>query len=252
MESYYSVIYIKTNPLLEEQVAVAILFSGGDGPWLHLSQNRLKLIESVLHRNTFLSLRRNLVAFKEKVDHYRESKPDLLLFDPHYSKEQLNEMVAKHKGTILFTEPTVINDWMDEQLKNKLVATVFGEKIKTKAKRKPPFSLIWKAYINGKKFNHYLKDTPLSDLNTASLSSIAIHLLDEQKKHIIQGLSFDLKKETVQMKLRELAIISNDCMDYKLDLVYPTPKTTQGKTYLEESKKQLQNVNFIPFTEFKK
>lgn len=252
MESYYAVIYFKTNPMLEEHVAVAVLFGGGDGPWLHLSQNRLKLIESVLHRNTFLALRRNLFAFKEKVDNYRETKPDLLLFDPHYSKEQLSEMANQHKGTLFFTEPTVVNDWMDEQLKNKLVQTIFGEKNKIQKKRKPPFSLIWKAYIKGKKFNNYVKDVPLNSLNTSSLSSISIHLLDEQKKHIIQGVSFDLKKETVQMKLRELAIISNDCQTYNIDLVFPNPKSAQGKTHLEVSKKQLQNVNFIPFTEFKK
>lgn len=251
MESFYSVMYYKSNPMLDEQLAIGLFLGGGEGPWLHISDKRMKLLEDVLHRNTFLSIRRNIRAFKEKVDHYRVTKPELLLFDPHYSKEQLNELKAHSKGVIAYSEPTVINDWLNEQLKDDFVTTILGEKVKPITKKQPPFSLTWKSFCSAKRFSSFERNWNLNTLNEASLASIQLHLVDPTKKELIQGLSFDLKKETVLLRLRELTIISNDVYDYSLKLIHPKPKSKLGKQLLEEAKELFPQVDFILFSTFK-
>jgi hypothetical protein len=252
MESFYSILYYKTNPMLDEHVAIAIFLGGGEGPWLHISSKRMKLLENLLHRNTFLTIRRNIKALKEKVDNYRETKPDLLLFDPHYSKEQLQELAHQLKGALIYAEPTVVNDWMDERLKNEMVKTVLGEAVMPKVKRSAPFSLLWKTFCNSKRFVEYKKNFPLNLLNAESLASIELHLLEEINKTIIQGISFDVKKETVRLKLRELTIIQNDSKGYTINVVYPKPKTKQGLSLLDSALKNMEGFNFIDFTAFKK
>ena len=251
MESFYSVMYYKSNPMLDEQLAIGLFLGGGEGPWLHISDKRMKLLEDILHRNTFLSVRRNIRAFKEKVDHYRTTKPELLLFDPHYSKEQLNELKAHSKGAIAYSEPTVINEWLNEQLKDDLVASILGEKVKATTKKQPPFSLTWKSFCSGKRFASFERNYNLNLLNATSLTSIQLHLVDPIEKTLIQGLSFDLKKETVSLRLRELAIISNDVIDYTIKLVYPKPKSKQGQQLLDEAKERFPQVDFILFPRFK-
>lgn len=252
MESFYSVIYYKPNTLLDEYIAVGLFLGGGEGPWLHLSAKRLKLVESVVHRNTYLSLRRNLNALKDKVDHYRASKPDLLLFDPHYSKEQLEELAQQTKGSVFYSMPTVINDWLDESSKKDLIASLLGERVKPKVKRKRPFSLLWKAYCRSKRFNDFERNISLREVNKSSLDSITIHLVNTKAKQLIQGISFDLKKESVQLRIRELGIIVNDAKGYQVTVVHPAPKSNQAKELYEMTKELFPSVSFDVFTKFKK
>lgn len=127
MNSYYSIIYAKINSLTDEKLAVAILFGGGEGPFFYLSQKRLSLMQKLVDKDVYMGLKRNLKQFEKQVNEYRLSNVDLLLFDPVYSEEELNRISKLSEGMLLFSEPTTLNDWLDEELFKKLTEVFLNE-----------------------------------------------------------------------------------------------------------------------------
>ena len=107
MESFYSIIYLKPNALSDEHLAVGLFTGGGEGPFLFLSESRMRLYKLITRKITYLAIQRLLYASKQKVDGYRGNQAELRLFDPLYSKEEFMKLKKMSKGTVVFSEPTV-------------------------------------------------------------------------------------------------------------------------------------------------
>src|SRR5690554_5013364 len=101
MESYYSILYYKTNVLTDERISIGLLAGGGEGPFMYISNARMNLLKKVIHPNTFLSVRRHLNALLSKVEYHRNESAGILLFDPVFSVEQMEILAQKTKNAIL-------------------------------------------------------------------------------------------------------------------------------------------------------
>lgn len=127
MESFYSLIYYKTNPLTDEMFTIAILAGGGEGPFLHVSKARMEALKKILESSSFLSLSRHLRALQDKVDSNRNETAGVLLFDSVFSGEQLEEFAKHSKEAIVYSQPITINEWMDADFFMKFSTAFLGE-----------------------------------------------------------------------------------------------------------------------------
>ncbi|HLV41575.1 MAG TPA: hypothetical protein VKY37_04805 [Brumimicrobium sp.] len=251
MESYYSIVYYKTNALTDELISVGILAGGGQGPYLYFSSSRLDLLKKILHPNTFLSVNRHLKALKEKVDIHRNESAGLLLFDPVFSVDQLEILSKRTKSAIVYSQPTTINEWLDPGFFEKLTQAFFGENIKVNPIKRPVFHLKWKAYYNSNRFNDWIRNIPIAEVLPTSSLSLSIDLLDPKNKEIIKGIDFDLGKTSLNRKLYETELIVNSLPDYAVKIVHPTPKKNSGKTAFKEMQQKFNEMTFQVFKDFK-
>lgn len=251
MESFYSIIYYKTNALTDELVGIGLLAGGGEGPFMHISNARMDLLRKSLHPNTFLSIRRHLRFLEEKVNKHRNEEAGLLLFDPVFSVEQLQSLSQRTKNAILYSQPTTINDWLDKKFFNELVHSFFGDTVLVKTKKRPVFHLKWKAYYQSSQFKDWKRNVALKELLPDSPLQLNLELLEENKKVVIKGIDFDLSESSLNRKLNELKMTRNALADYSIKVVHPVAKRKSGKEKLSETKSKYTRIEFQSFKDFK-
>lgn len=251
MESFYSIVYYKTNALTDELLSIGLLAGGGQGPYLFISNSRLDLLKKTLHPNTFLSVNRHLKALKEKVDVHRNESAGILLFDPVFSVDQLDALSQRTKSAIVYSKPTTINEWLDQVFFEKLTQAFFGEHKKKSVAKRPVFHLKWKAFYYSNKFQEWSKDIAISSVIPDSVLNLTMDLFNHQERKIIKGIDFDLGKTSLNRKLYETDLIVSAFPNYDLTIVHPSPKKNTGKTAFEETKKKYNKIDFIGFTQFK-
>src|SRR5690554_4318926 len=229
MESFYSIIYYKTNALTDELLSIGLLAGGGQGPFLFVSTARMELLKKSLHPRTFLSVNRHLKAIKEKIDKYRNETAGLLLFDPIFSNEQLTRLSKQTKSAILYSQPTAINEWLDAPFFEKLTKEFFGETVQRTFKR-PTFHLKWKAFYHSKRFELWEKDVLVNQLNPDVLLSVTVDLVNTKENKMMKGIDFDLGKSSLEKKIYEAELMHTAIPDYQLTIVHPTPRKDLGKS----------------------
>lgn len=235
MESFYSILYYKPNPLTDEMLLLGFFGGGGEGPFIHLSENRLKVLQSAIHRNSFLAVRRNLIAFEKSVNQYRNEESSLLLFDPNYSVSIFEKLHEKSKGALLFTSPTIVNGWMTRELFQELVVAFVGENIETKKKRKAkPFHIKWRSFKKASRFQHMQRDVLLNQIIDGTVE-IPIDLFDESTQTIYKAIDFDVTKQLYSLKYKDLLKILEQ-KNVHVVLVRPKPRTKLGKERVEALK----------------
>lgn len=129
MESFYSLIYYKTNPLTDEMLTIAILAGGGEGPFLFVSKARMEALKKIMEPSAFLSLNRHLRALQDKVETNRNEYAGILLFDPVFSVGQLEELANHSKEAIVYSQPVAINEWMDSDFFVSFATAFLGEEV---------------------------------------------------------------------------------------------------------------------------
>lgn len=251
MESFYSVIYYKTNALTDEMVSIGLLAGGGEGPYMYISSARMDMLKKVLHPNTFLSVRRHLKFLFEKVGKHRNEAAGILLFDPVFSVEQMELLSIRSKNSFVYSQPTTINDWLDIKFFSKLTESFFGETINLEAKKKPVFHLKWKAFYHSTRFKTFEKDYPISSILNSSPLSLSIDLVDLEREKLFKGIDFDLSESSLNRKLYELELIVNALPNYEMTIIHPTPKKKTGKSAFDTLQEKFPKLKFQVFSEFK-
>ncbi|MEX1192914.1 MAG: hypothetical protein WED10_15330 [Brumimicrobium sp.] len=251
MEAYYSIIYYKLNSLTDEHLAVGFFAGGGEGPFLYLSNKRVRLMKETLHRNTFLAVQRHLKALKQKVDHYRSNNKELMLFDPHYSKEEFDRLNKDTNGAIRYSAPITINEWLSGDVFDKLVNQFLGDNINKKSSKKPLFYLKWKAYYHSKQFENWEKDVLLNELDPTISMNVRIDLLNRDKKQIVKTIDFDLSQNNIAKKRYEIELIANALKNFEVICIYPTPLKREGRECCQSIINTLHHISFVNFKEFK-
>lgn len=247
MESFYSVIYLKTNALTDEHLAVGLFTGGGEGPYFFLSEARLKLYKEITRKNAFLAIQRLLRGLKNEVDKYRGNQSELRLFDPLYSKEELMKVKKISKGTVLFSDPTVMNEWLTEEIHEKLVFQFLGVHEKKMISKKSAFHLQWKVHVKQPHFDVYSKNKQVREVKKDADLPILLDLYHLKKKEVVKMIDFDLKSTTLDKKLYELRLIAAIFKGHKVICVYPVPKTKKGQQLVQETIDSNSKVIFKKF-----
>jgi hypothetical protein len=251
METFYSIVYIKPNSLTDEQLVVGVFLGGGEGPYFYLSDKRLTLLKNTVHKNTFLSLQRHLKSLKQKVDNYRKTNKELMLFDPHYSQEEFLRLHKQTKGAIKYSEPVSVNEWLNKDFYNQFILNFLGEKISKPTRNRPLFHFKWKAFYHSDKFIDWGKDVPINELNDSVDLTFKVDLVNHLEKIVVKTIDFNLSQANISKKKYELETTAQLLADYKLICVYPRPKKKSAKFIFQSTKATLKQIDFVKFTEFK-
>ena len=251
MESFYSLIYYRPNSLTDELLAVGVLASGGEGPFIHISRRRLDLLKKTIHSGKYASIHRHFKNLSRSVNTDRKAPNELLLFDPNYSKERLEDLNKKTKGAIIYSAPITINEWLNESFFIELVKHFLGDQpYKDSNKKRPVFQLKWKAFYRSNQFETWGRDVKASELKDISLP-INLDLVSEVSKQIVKAIDFDLKPDNVRKKLHEIRLVADAFKEYEIRLVYPGPRKSSGKDLLKSIDGTVDNINLVKFTEFR-
>lgn len=251
METFYSIIYVKTNSITDEHLAVGVFLGGGEGPFFYLSEKRLNLLKNSVHRNTFLALQRHLKSLKQKVDNYRGSNKELMLFDPHYSEEEFSRLSKLSKGAIKYSNPVSVNEWLNEAFYHQFIQKVLGEKIAKSNRKRPVFHLKWKAFYHSNRFSDWDRDIPLNQLNNKLELSFKVDLINHSKKIAVKTIDFNLSEANISKKKYELETIADSLNGYQLICVHPNPVKKSSKLVFNSTKYTLKHIDFQNFSEFK-
>lgn len=251
METFYSIIYIKPNSFTDEHLALGVFLGGGEGPFFYLSDNRLKLLKNTIHKNSFLSIQRHLKSLKNKVDHYRKSNKELMLFDPHYSQEEFARLSKLTKGAIKYSTPVSVNEWLDETFYYQFIEKVLGEKKSKTVRTRSVFQFKWKAFYHSDKFSDWEKDIPIKELNDSVELTFKIDLVNPKSKVAIKTIDFNLSEANISKKKYELEAAAQLLPDFKLICVYPTPLKNEAKNVFNSTKTTFKHISFENFTKFK-
>ena len=252
METFYSIIYVKTNSITDEHLAVGLFLGGGEGPFFYLSDKRLKLLKYSVHKNTFLALQRHLKSLKQKIDNYRKSNNELMLFNPHYSQEEFARLSKVTKGAIKYSVPVSVNEWLNEAFYEQFVQKVLGEKIIKSSRNRPVFQFKWKAFYQSNRFLEWDREIPINQLSDKVELSFKVDLIHHSKKVAVKTIDFNLSDANISKKKYELETIAEVLSDYKLICVYPTPTKKSAKSVFNSTKATLKHINFQNFSEFKR
>ncbi len=251
MESFYSLIYYRPNSLTDELLVVGILASGGEGPFIHISRRRLDLLKKTIHSSQYTSINRHFKNLSRSVNADRKAPNELLLFDPNYSKERLEDLNKYTKGAVIYSAPITINEWLNESFFMELVKHFLGDPSSSVSRKKRPvFHLKWKAFCRSNQFDAWARDRKVSDLKDLSLP-INLDLFSDQKKQIVKAIDFDLKPDNVRRKIHEVLLVADVFKDFEIKLVYPGPRKSSGKELLKSIDGTVDNINLTKFTEFR-
>jgi len=250
MESFYSIIYYRPNSFTDELFALGVLASGGEGPFIKLSNARMNLLKRLIHPSQFTSVQRHLRNLSKSVELDRKAPNELLLFDPRYSKERLDELSEKTKGAVLYGKPVAINDWLNANLFNTFVNQVLGGKPNGKVNNRPIFQLKWRAFYQSNIFTEWQRNTLVSELSDTDLD-LKIDLFSMEQKTIVKGVDFDLKPETVKRKIYEMKLIIDLFDEFKFIIVYPGPRKKKGAELLKSFQESNTKIDFQKFSVFK-
>lgn len=169
MEAFYSVIYIKTTPLTDERIAVGILGGGGEGPFVYLSDAKLRLAQYHFDKAAGNNLKKQLRYFKDVAEQYREQRSDTLLFDPHFSVEQLQSISEKAKGAIIYSSPVTVNEDMTAEFFLALKEKIMGKETrKSIVGKTSSFKIEWKNWQKSMEKN----ETYQLNVDAAEISNI--------------------------------------------------------------------------------
>ena len=249
MESYYSILYYRTNSLTDEYLALAVFAGGGEGPFMYLCDKRLKLLRELLHSSTFLATKRYLVAFQQKVDEYRAEAADLLLFDPVFAKEELSRLKDQLKGNFEYSEPTVLNEWLTADFFQDLTKQFLGtSSAKNQPKKKPVFHLKWRAQRFSNVYADWRKDVDLSDFAPTANFNFKFDLVHPTNKKLLKGVDFDWSEQVLNRRIQELSVASS-LVKKQIVLVFPAPRTRQGKARLASIQMSHPSWNFVLMSE---
>lgn len=247
MESFYSIIYLKPNALSDEHLAVGLFTGGGEGPFLFLSESRMRLYKLITRKITYLAIQRLLNGLKQKVDGYRGNHAELRIFDPLYSKEELMKLKKMSKGTVVFSEPTVINEWLNQEVHDQLVQQFLREQKKKVLPKRSAFHLFWKRYVNQPDFDAYTRFATTKELKQEAEVHISVDLYHAEKREVVKAIDFDLKPMTVEKKCYEFNLLSLIFTEHTLICVFPSPKTKEGKERLMLAQTDYPTVKFKKF-----
>ncbi|PKR81718.1 hypothetical protein CW751_04105 [Brumimicrobium salinarum] len=252
MESFYTIIYYKTNALTDEMISVGILAGGGEGPFIYFSKSRLDLLKKILHPNTFLSVKRHFKALSEKVNKHRTNATGLRLFDPVFSKDQIEELSKKTKNAIVYSEPTTINEWLNADFFKVLSTSFLGASKKPNKRKKTHFHLKWKAFYTSNRFSEWQKQVPIHEINEEIQLDVKLDLVQSKRQKVVLGVDFNLNESSLKKKIFIIDLLNSQLNSFNIIVVHPAVKTNTAKSHFETLNDKYKNVEFIGFSEFKK
>lgn len=172
MKNFMSSVYIKPNPVSDEKVCVGLFVGGADNAHFALSTNKLKVVNSLLPKNVYHSLKKSLESLEHTVTDKKVHEPAILFNDKIFTSDYFSYLNKYNKGLLNFSEPSTIGKSIDTNEFARLFELYVGEPLHKNetAKSKPTLKKLVNEFL--KKDVFIAKADIHYTLNNAVVSSI--------------------------------------------------------------------------------
>jgi hypothetical protein len=220
---------------------------------LYLSKKRIRILKEVTRNSVFVALNRSLKGFQDKVAHYRDDQSDLLLFDPYFSVEEMTRIHKQLNGALIYSEPVVVNEWMDVELHAKLVNSLLGESIQKTVTPKT-FLTRWRDEIKELEKDEWKKNVNAAAFSFDTIAPFKLDLWNTNENKVFKLVDFSKSEKSVLQQLHEVYILSKESTAQGIGfyVVYESPRTSETKKLVKKWKHELKDSKWITFQQFVK
>lgn len=259
MKNFMSSVYIKPNPVSDEKVCVGLFVGGAGKSHFALSANKLRMVNSLLPKEVFHSLKKSLETLEHTVAEKTAHEHTVLFNDRIFTADYFTYLNKYNKGLINFSEPSTIGKGISEAEFEKLFEMYIGEPLhkKEEANAKKTFK---------KAVNEYLKKDIFkskADINYTINNDIISTIYTERtidfiscNGNIFAGKSIDFNAEprTIESHLFEYRVMVEGLIDFakrkkltgnpKFMAYHNEPETAKTKELLYRAAKD-SNKHFV-------
>jgi len=262
MESFFIIIYAKTNRLSDERVAIGLLSNINSLPEFHYSDYKLAFALKQFKPEMARSIKRSLQLLKKDVNQYINGETSIPMFDQPYAIKVLEKLTLKKRGLLYFSdihellkpiefktlyEKYVYSDWK------------YADKYNV-TKRAVTFKSRFKQHIAHKRFKSFEVKKWIKD-DEFPLLSVPVQVdLFRQKNGftVFKAIDFELTENTVQQHIATFRMLIESLSEYsKLNglskgryyLVYENPKSDRKQALIKKVKDKYSLFELIKLSE---
>ncbi|MFK8046092.1 MAG: hypothetical protein AB8B72_11400 [Crocinitomicaceae bacterium] len=262
MDSFFTIIYIKTNRLSDERIAVGLLSNDNGLPEFRFSEHKLNFALKQFKPEMTRSIKRSLHLLAKDVNQYVNGETTIPMFDQPYAKKVLEKLVLKKRGLLYFSE--LFEILKPIEFKTLYEKYVFSDwKRSTEQKGKAglvSFKSRFNQYVGHRRFQSFELKKWIKD-DEFPLLSVPVQVdLFRQKNGftIFKAIDFQLTENTVQQHIATYRMLIESLSAYsnmkglskgRYYLVYENPKSQRKQQFVQKVKANYKLFELIKMSE---
>lgn len=260
MQSFFTIVYIKTNRLSDEQIAIGLLSNINGVPEFHFSNPKLSFALKTVNSNLLQPIKISLQRLKSDINKYINGEVSIPMFDQPYAKKLLEKLVFKKRGVLYFGDLiTLDKDVAYEVLYHKYISKEF-DRLAKNIKTKETFKKRFNRHITHKRYHSFLHKQWLSDNEYPLLSSpVQVDLLRQTSGFtVFKSIDFNLTESKIQQHIASFRMLIESLSLYSEEqglskgryyLVYEAPKTEAKVLLVDKIVKVYSVFELVKMTE---
>ncbi len=260
MSSFFTIIYIKTNRLSDEKIAIGLLANINDLPEFHFSDYKLNFALKSVNSNVSRSIRKSLKRLTNDVNKYINGETTIPMFDEPYAKRLLEKLVLKKRGILFYGELFKLEkSIVYQKLFKKYISKNFAPS-ESSHYQILSFKKRFNQHITHQRFDSFFKKKWLNDNEFPLLSSPLQVDLFRQKSGftVFKALDFSHTEVTIQRHIAIFRMVVESLSKYSSEnglskgryyLVYDTPKTIPKRELVFKVKSVYKEFELIQMSE---
>lgn len=207
--TFFVLIYIKTNRFSDEKWCIGVLANFNGIPYFGYSSNKLTQALKYIDNKKHSAIRKSFKWLENEVNKYVKGEEVLPLFDEPYSKKVLERLTLKKRGMVTVSDLYPLESNIDFSL---LYKKYVGEKWEIQSHSKAQtlsFRKRFNQFIADNKFNKFYKKYTLKPQDYPDLiSSIKVDLLKAENSFTtFQMIDFSQSDLSIQRQMNQYKFI---------------------------------------------
>ncbi len=260
MNYFFTILYIKTNRLSEEKIAIGLLANFDGIPYFGFSSGKLNFALKSVNPDLSRSIKRSLQILQNDVNKIIKGEEVLSLFDQPYAKKILEKLTLKKRGLLIYSDLMFLESGIDFAKLYKRYVGDEWEIIEKTTVKKTSFKTSFHQYTSGKKFESFTRRKTLHPNQFPFIyNPVKVDLWRKTSYYtVFQCIDFNASSGSVQNSLtRFRSVIQSLTEDARRNgygkgryyLVYNTPKNPEKVALISKIKAESVSFELITMTE---
>ena len=262
MTRFFTILYIKTNRLSDEKIAIGMLANFDGVPYFGYSGQKLSFSLRAVNDKLTRSIRRSLSLLESDVNKIIKGEASLSLFDQPYAKHILEKLTLKKRGVLIYGDLITLEGPVDFE---KLYRKYIGENWHLREKRKAKavsYRTQFHQFTATRRFNEFSRKKVLSPEHFNFIySPIRVDLFRKTSYYtIFHAVDFQRPLSAIQAALTQFRLIvdslaedakQNGLSKGRYYMVYRSPKQPEIRELIQKIKTENTDFELIKLSEIK-
>lgn len=259
MTAFFTIIYIKTNRLSDEKIAIGLLVNQNGLPEFHYSDQKLSFALKSVNTKLVRPIKRSLQLLQTDVNKYVNGETSIPMFDEPYAKKILSKLTFKKRGLLYFGDLLSLEKEIPYAV---LYQKYIGQDFK-QLKRKNAtqgFKKNFNQYVSHKRFDSFTRKKWLNT-NDFPLLSVPIQVDLFRKTNgftVFKVIDFKHTERTIQQNIALFRMLVESLSTYSAEnglskgryyLVYDSPKIEAKLALVNKIKGTYKSFELIRMSE---